>query len=388
MKSKYTNLDLLRSIAVFSVVSSHMWYTCVEYHVYAANPLLSQFLHSFSIVGVTFFFVHTCLVLMLSMHRAPDAHRARSFLIRRAFRIYPLCWAAILLALATGLTDLPESNLHALEWRGILANLLLIQNLLRGRGVPSVIGPLWSLPWEVQMYLVLPIFFIVLRRFERVGTVFAIWFGSALLAVVGSQPWAHHLEWTTFPPLFIAGMVAYRLLIWQSKLGQRFALPAWLWPGFVLSLFVVAPLLIGGSEMDTPAAAIIKSCNCFLLGIAIPFFRELTAGWIVGAAQQIAKYSYGIYLLHVPAILFCFRFFPGLPPIPKIVLSLAATALVSFLSFHIIEDPLIRVGKRITRPVDPDRTNAGVTPPDQRARVATGVLVRDLNEAEVPNIEA
>jgi peptidoglycan/LPS O-acetylase OafA/YrhL len=59
-----------------------------------------------------FFFVHTCLVLMLSMHRTPATHRPRNFFIRRAFRIYPLCWATILLALTTGLTDQPEAAFH------------------------------------------------------------------------------------------------------------------------------------------------------------------------------------------------------------------------------------------------------------------------------------
>src|ERR1035438_5245371 len=114
MKNKYSNLDLLRSMAVLSVVMAHLWHSCVAFNICAENQFISQFLHNCSITGVSFFFVHTCLVLMLSMHRAPYAHRARNFLIRRAFRIYPLCWAAIFLALATGLTDLSASRLHAL----------------------------------------------------------------------------------------------------------------------------------------------------------------------------------------------------------------------------------------------------------------------------------
>jgi peptidoglycan/LPS O-acetylase OafA/YrhL len=183
-------------------------------------------------------------------------------------------------------------------------------------------------------------------------------------------------------------MVAYRLLVWQSKRERNYALPAWLWPFFVLSLFVAAPLLIGGREMNTPMAVAINSINCFLLGISIPFFRELTASWIAIAAQQIAKYSYGIYLLHVPAILFCFRFFPNLQFVAKFVLSLAATALMSFLSFHIIEDPLIRVGKRITRPGNLNRAVADANVPDQCKRVTPGALAGPLLHEEAPNIEA
>jgi peptidoglycan/LPS O-acetylase OafA/YrhL len=260
-------------MAVLSVVTSHLWHSCVEFHICAEHLFVSAFLRSCSITGVSFFFVHTCLVLMLSMHRAPDAHRARSFLIRRAFRIYPLCWTAIFLALATGLTDLSASRLHALGWRDILANLLLVQNLAKTRNAVCVLGPLWSLPWEVQMYLVLPLFYIVLRRFQWLGTVFLIWAGSAILAVVGTQPRVPHLGWSIFPPMFIAGMVAYRLLVRQEAQGHRFAVPAWAWPLVVLILFVVAPLLADGREIYTPAVAAINACNCFLLSLAIPYFQ-------------------------------------------------------------------------------------------------------------------
>jgi peptidoglycan/LPS O-acetylase OafA/YrhL len=122
MKSNYTNLDLLRSLAVMSVVAAHMLSGCLQFHLCSENLALGQFLHNLSITGVMFFFVHTCLVLMLSMHRAPDMNRGRSFLVRRAFRIYPLCWATILLVLATGLTDQPNHSLHFIGFGEIAAN--------------------------------------------------------------------------------------------------------------------------------------------------------------------------------------------------------------------------------------------------------------------------
>jgi peptidoglycan/LPS O-acetylase OafA/YrhL len=355
MKNKYSNLDLLRSMAVLSVVMAHLWHSCVAFNICAENQFISQFLHNCSITGVSFFFVHTCLVLMLSMHRAPYAHRARNFLIRRAFRIYPLCWAAIFLALATGLTDLSASRLHALGWRDILANLLLVQNFAKTPNTACILGPLWSLPWEVQMYLVLPLFYIVLRRFQWLGTVFLIWLAAFLLAVVGTQPQVPHLGGTIFLPMFIAGMVAYRLLIQQQLHERRFALPSWGWPLFVMSLFVLAPLLVGPREIYDPVSAAVNGCTCFLVGFAIPSFRELTSGWIIHPAEQIAKYSYGVYLLHVPAIVFCFRFFPDLQIALKVAASLALTALLSFISFHVIEDPLIRMGKRLTQAAAPAR---------------------------------
>lgn len=348
MKTNYTNLDLLRTLAVLSVVTQHCWHQCVNFQFCAFNPVINQLLASLSFTGVMFFFVHTSLVLMLSMDRAPAAHRARNFLIRRAFRIFPLCWATIILVSATRLSDHPEANIHALGWFGITANLLLIQNMIRS--VPSVVGPLWSLPWEVQMYLVLPVFFVLLRRFDRIFVVFALWLMATLAAFAATQPtMPRMLHATIFPPMFISGMVAYRLLARRKAIADRLQLPAWAWPFFILILFFLQALGRGTPPFETPSSSVLNASICLLLAIAIPAFSELSARWIVLLSQQIAKYSYGIYLLHVPALIFAFRYLPGLPSVLKLGAFVALTGIFSFVSFHIIENPLIQIGKRLTQ---------------------------------------
>ncbi len=349
MKTSYTNLDTLRSLAVLSVVAQHLWHQCVNFHLCAYNPATNQFLANLSFTGVMFFFVHTCLVLMLSMHRAPAEHLGRSFLIRRAFRIYPLCWITILLALATGFTDQPEANLHFLGWRGVAANLLLVQNLTRA--LPSIVGPLWSLPWEVQMYLLLPLFFVFLRRFGKLRFVFAVWTGSAVLSILATQPGlprAFHAA--VFPPMFIAGMVAYKLLLRQSDRQRPTQLPGWAWPLLVAGLFALQNCLAGEHDFESPIGAGINSCICLALALAIPAFTELRQGWMVRPAQEIAKYSYGVYLLHVPALIFVMRYLPALPLPLKIAAFLALTTLLSAACFQAIENPLIQLGKQLTQP--------------------------------------
>jgi peptidoglycan/LPS O-acetylase OafA/YrhL len=362
MKNTYHNLDLLRSMAVLAVVVWHMYQQSVVFHLAAYNSGVEEFLVNLSFTGVMFFFVHTCLVLMLSMHRAPEPHRARTFLIRRAFRIYPLCWATIAIALATGLTDEAAGNFHDLGWRGVVINLLLVHNILRGH--VSVIGPLWSLDWEVQMYLLLPLFFLALRRFNRLVVVFALWLAATLLSIAATQPVLPRiLHAAVFPPLFIAGMVAYRLLIRQSGLHRKPSLPAWGWPLVILGLFVlqgqlaafhhpyVSAQLTGINLYESPQSAAVNGCVCLVLALAIPLFGEIRASWIVAPAKQIAKYSYGIYLLHIPAMILILRCFPRLPLGAKAAAFLALTALLSFASFHTIEDPLIKLGKRLTQAV-------------------------------------
>jgi len=347
MKANYSNLDLLRSFAVLSVVVAHLWHGCVNFQLCTYSETTNQVLHNLSFTGVMFFFVHTCLVLMLSLHRSPVQGRAFSFLIRRAFRIYPLCWATILLALVTGLSDQSGVSLQALGARGVVANVLLIQNLIRS--VPSVIGPLWSLPWEVQMYLVLPLFYAVLRRYENRILSLPLWFAAAMLAIFATLPqFPRALHAAVFPPMFISGMVAYQLLHRQRDASSARPLPAALWPFFLIGLFLVEPMLMGARSFESPLGAAINASICLALGLAIPSFRDLPRGWITAAAHQLAKYSYGIYLLHVPALLIVLRFLPTHSIAVKVISFLLLTTALSVLSFHLIEDPLIRLGKRWT----------------------------------------
>ena len=342
--SNYLNLDILRSLAVLCVVAQHLWHQCVNVHLCAYSSTLNDMLSNLSFTGVMFFFVHTCLVLMLSMGRSPDTHIAGAFLVRRAFRIYPLAWATILLALMTGLTDHPEASWHILGWRGVASNFLLVQNMTRS--FPSVVGPLWSLPWEVQMYLVLPLFFVVLRKFDRLFVVFALWAGAVLVAVLATQtgaPRAFHA--VVFPPMFIGGMVAYRLLA-RAAGKRRFSLPFWAWPPFVCGLFALQAWLMRGRSFERPAGAVINSSVCLLLALSIPAFDQMRLRWLAWPAQQIAKYSYGIYLLHVPVLIFVMFHLPRMSMAATVAVSLSLITLVSVGCFHLIEDPLIRIGKR------------------------------------------
>jgi peptidoglycan/LPS O-acetylase OafA/YrhL len=53
---------------------------------------------------------------------------------------------------------------------------------------------------------------------------------------------------------------------------------------------------------------------CLVLGASLPFFRELTNRHICIAAQNLAKYSYGIYLCHYPLMWFFYRKLSDLSP--------------------------------------------------------------------------
>jgi peptidoglycan/LPS O-acetylase OafA/YrhL len=76
------------------------------------------------------------------------------------------------------------------------------------------------------------------------------------------------------------------------------------------------------------------------------------------AAAVIAKYSYGIYLCHTPALWLAYRKL-ALPDWQRGVVALLLTAAASVACYHAIEEPLIRVGTRLAARL-PASSGAGV----------------------------
>ena len=115
------------------------------------------------------FFVHTSLVLLLSLKRQMGMPRLElRFYIQRVFRIYPLSILCVLVSLWFQIAW-PDPIFSPRSGVSIAANLLLVQNFLREP--LSISAPLWSLPFEVQMYAVLRAIFLLLRRRGMSGAV-------------------------------------------------------------------------------------------------------------------------------------------------------------------------------------------------------------------------
>jgi peptidoglycan/LPS O-acetylase OafA/YrhL len=314
-----SNLDFLRSAAVVMVLFDHL---CRHYHRDVVGP--------FSVVnigyfGVLLFFVHTSLVLMRSMDRSRlwGAALLKNFYVRRVFRIYPLSILAVVTAVAF--------RLHA-DGRGLafgvrpgpgefLSNLLLIQNLTYS---DSVIGPLWSLPIELQMYLILPFLFVWRKR--SAWKVLVLWLVCGFLGHLPQTVPA--LGWFTlllFVPNFLPGVIAF-------SLPEKRWIPWYLWPVFI---FLIAAVYAWDPSRRLGAGL------CLLLGLLIPCFVEISLGPLRLASKWIATYSYGIYLAH------SFCIWVGLTRFHSWTLFLALMLILPVGLYHAVERPGIKLGTRI-----------------------------------------
>jgi peptidoglycan/LPS O-acetylase OafA/YrhL len=318
MQPDSANLNVLRTIAVSAVFVSHVIQYC--------NPNLVLALN-LGTIGVLLFFVHTACVLMLSLERQGDVCMWRRFMIRRVMRIYPLSITAVLIystwkvATITGFHQLTHPGLSL---NSVAANLALVQNLFHLESIP---GALWSLPFEIQMYLVLPALYL-LTRARKSSDVLTFWLlsvaASLVMMAVGPRCLA---EFGQFVPCFMAGVVAY-------SLPHRPLLPGWLFPVAVI-------ILVALSLLGNPRFLITNWPICFSLGISIPLFRELSQGRVTALAATIAKYSYGVYLFHGLFLSTLLPRFGVIGAIPAAVL----TGIVSWLGYHLIEARYIQLGR-------------------------------------------
>jgi peptidoglycan/LPS O-acetylase OafA/YrhL len=349
------NLDLLRTVAVGLVFVDHL--------AAAANI---RGLGDLGRLGVLIFFVHTSLVLMLSMDRLglSGSRLYSSFLVRRVFRIYPL---SILAVLAVVLFRIPAvsgaGGVEWMGWPGFFSNIFLTQNLTQSKSVDF----LWSLPFEMQMYLVLPVLFLLLSRFRSLKAASVVWLVGIVIA------WT---EWalrhgtinmdfllTRYVPCFLAGIFAWRMMVSKSR-----RLPGIFWLLFLLLLVVsyraVDVLRVYGPSAFGALHGAVRTDNgiwwphffdlvrdwvfCGVTGVAIPIFREIRTGWLIGMSRKVALYSYGIYIAHVPAMWLCLDLLHTGSVLVGAILSIALTVVLAILLYHFVEHPAIEVGKRLS----------------------------------------
>jgi peptidoglycan/LPS O-acetylase OafA/YrhL len=335
------NLDLLRAVAVLSVLASHV--------VFAAG-LRSWFRWSGELgwIGVACFFVHTSLVLMGSLERHDSAHWVRDFYLRRAFRIYPLAIAAICFVLAIRLPNtIPRIHetmraFVAPSVGTLVSNLALVQNFT---GRNDLLSPLWTLPIEVQMYLTLPACFLFARGSGKplVGLfVVSLVVAQVQLSDSGLVPVLWRLNTLALVPCFLSGVITYALL----RRAPTPKLPSRLWP-LVLGACVVAGCLLppAGDRVNWPVWIF-----CLVLGLVIPFVSNIGPGRLATASATIAKYSYGIYLLHVPALWIGLVAFRWLSPAGQWTMFAVALVATTVLAYHLIEKPGIALGVRLVQP--------------------------------------
>lgn len=298
-------LDGIRGAAAMFVVLHHSWLAVWPQFPRNAGPWWAGWM-LYGHLAVAVFIVVSGFSLALAPARRGErlSGGTREFIRRRAWRILPPYWAALIFStLLTALVLQPHPAAGAVT-RGFVVHGLLLQDVV-GSFTPN--GTFWSIAVEWQIYFVFPLILLLARRTGmRAAVAATVSIVLLVQAVAGlGSPFSklHHLT-PQFLALFALGVLAVKLGRCEQVARRRRSLTALALAAFAL---VAAGAVIGGSEWMVSRYFWVDLL--FGAGVACAMAAMHGGGWarlraILSSrpALRIGLFSYSIYLLHGPLV--------------------------------------------------------------------------------------
>ena len=340
------DIEGIRALAVVSVVLYHLG--------------VPGFAGGF--VGVDVFFVLSGFlitgILCRELARTGKIHIG-NFLGRRIRRLLP---AAVVVSLATFVAAkqiLPPLTLVDLRWDALASVTYLTNHYLIARNTdylgqsdyPSPYQQFWSLALEEQFYVVWPLllmlaFIIGKRRNAQKSTLFV---GCVILILSSltclyltyfSQPWAYFSLPSRAWEFALGGLFAVLSTRYSARLRSKFLRSA---VQKVCLFSIIGSIVAFGSlQQHFPGvlAAIPTLGTAVLLYLGVDKSTSTGKILFLPAMQFVGKLSYSIYLWHWPVLTLFGGTKGGDLGWPGRILILAAILVLSYLSFHLIENPM------------------------------------------------
>ncbi len=348
-RARLAGLDGIRGVAALFVMLHHCWLLSFPGYPSDTGPAWLGWL-IYGHFAVVVFIVLSGFSLAVTPARSGwRLGGVGRFAKRRAWRILPPYWAALVLSLAIAWTVTPQPGEGVPTAKSVAIYGLLLQDVF---GAPSPNGAFWSIAVEAQLYVVFPVLLLMLRRagaFVMLGAVTLVVLAVGLLAPhVAAVELLIRLT-PQFAALFAAGAAAAGVL----AAGERVRRLPWPWLTLAAAAPVVALIAVRGPEWTVthffwvdlalgPAVALL------LAGVAVrrpaPLVRLLAARPVRGLGTM----SYSLYLTHAPfvvviSMLWSAHVSPGLPAF-LVTLAVAApvTLLVAWAFSRIFEIPFQR----------------------------------------------
>lgn len=309
--AKLPAVDVLRGLAALGVAWFHsrvdLW---VGFRAIQASPethtpldrLLSLLSLPVSQLGglVMLFFVLSGFCIHLP--NATSSHPASLCLgvygVRRFFRIVPAYLVTLLLCLLAAVLLWSTKSGTMPDWRVYGASALMLQNWLLG-GTQIELNPsLWSIPVEVEFYLVYPLLLWLWRR-HGLGAAAVL---TGLFTLIGCVLFASGSPWAK--STFFGYALIWNAGAWLAEAFVQGRLPRWNgW--FTVAFFSTLTLTLAGGLLET---------NPFWLHYGWGTVSFLLLLWMLGAGRAhflpertwlkpwvfIGTVSYSLYLLHFP----------------------------------------------------------------------------------------
>lgn len=318
-------LDGLRGLAALYVALFHaMGYTGYTTTVQTQTSAPMRFIAAildYGAYAVPVFIVLSGFCLML-----PLAQRGTTtlpggvlnYIRRRAWRILPAYYVALLLSLALiGLTpalQIPQNTAWdtkiPVTFGAIIAHLLLIQNVLPD-WIFKIDGPMWSVAIEWQIYFLFPTLLLpILRRTNVAITVVVATVISLLPHVLLPRSINFDFSHPWFLALFTMGMAGASVVFSNNPTVAKYRTKIpWGWLNTALTLALLGALIVFKDWMGWHDYLSESLVGLITMSWLIQYAGAIRQGGRRSLSQRILEsrllvglgaFSYSIYLIHNP----------------------------------------------------------------------------------------
>ncbi len=324
------NFDALRLIAAASVIFSHSFLIAEGTDEHEPLIALTNRQSILGLAGVFVFFTISGFLVTQSFEASASPLR---YLAKRALRIFPGLFAALLVsafALGPLVTRLPLADyFRRPEIYGyVVGNTMLNLSVHELPGVLFVDNPvgleingsLWTLRYEFMMYLMV----LILGVLHLLNLRIALLLMALGLACLQFDSFAVFGTWGWLLAFFAIGMVLYKLRHSRLFDGR------------------IALLALAGLAASVPLRQFIQLFPLF--GGYLAVYLALNRRLPVMPATRFGDLSYGLYIYGWPTEMTVMHLSGGTAAWWQVFLiALPVTALLAWVSWHIVEAPALRL---------------------------------------------
>jgi peptidoglycan/LPS O-acetylase OafA/YrhL len=302
---RIAGLDGIRGLAALFVVMNHIFlrawpgYPADHAPFWAAEFLYGRF-------AVVVFIVLSGFSLGLAPARSGWRFDSiRSFARRRARRILPPYWAALAFSLLMTWFVLAQPGWAVPDGRSVVVYGLLVQD-----AVPAAIPnrAFWSIAVEAQLYVLLPLLLLLVRRLTGVAMVAIVSAVVVTIGLLGQHLALWHDALVRYTPdlavLFAIGVLSARIVTADERTRSR----PWAVLALGASVPVVALIAVRGSTWTIDNLFWVDlawgpAIGCLLAAVATARPRSLVRLLDARPLRSLGSFSYSLYLTHAPIVI-------------------------------------------------------------------------------------
>ena len=337
------NFNLIRVIAALLVLYSHCYPIALGREV--SDPLGMWIGRSLGEIAVDIFFITSGFLVTQSLiHR----QSVGNFMWARILRIFPgLLVAMLFCVFVVGLyfTTLPavEFLSHSETLTYLKKNLTLIwgdryflPGVFESNIYPGAVnGSIWTLPWELKMYILLALIALIARGYKHwliiviavIGTVGYLVDHLALFGGLETDP-----SKPRFIAFFFIGSLCYlyRNYIYLNR--------------YLFISLCGAILFIAAFQLTSLFFVL------YVLSLAfITLYLAYIPSGKIRSYNRLGDYSYGIYIYAFPIQQASVALIPGITVWEMLLIATPITLLLAIASWHAVEKPALRFKKGLGR---------------------------------------